>query len=104
MRRVNLRGTFNSGTSLAWSADGTRLAVGDEIGIQILNPDSDTPVGTLDDAASGVYDTVEIAGWTADGTRLGTFSTSARTSSVWDVAGARRVQTFGVGLWQSLTE
>ena len=104
VRRVNLRGLFNSGTSLAWSPVGARLAVGDESGVQILNPDSDTPVGTLEEGASGAYDSVEIAGWTADGTRLGTFSTSTRTSSVWDVGRAQRLQTFRVGLWQSLTQ
>lgn len=104
VRRVNLRGSFNSGTSLMWSRAGTRLAVGDESGIQILNPDTDTPVGTLEEGASGAYDTVEIAGWSTDGTRLATFNTSARTSSVWDVARAIRLQTFRVGLWRSLTQ
>ena len=104
VRRVNLRGQFNSGTSLAWSADGTRLAVGDESGVQIINPDTDTPVGTLEEGASGAYDTVEIAGWSANGTRLGTFSKYARTSSVWDVESATRLQTFSVGLWRSLVQ
>jgi WD40 repeat protein len=106
VRRVNLRGFFNSGTALAWSRDGTRLAAGDGSGVQIINPDSDTPVGTLDEGASGTgtTDTVEIAGWSTDGTRLGTFSKYNRTSSVWDVGRPLRLQTFRVGLWKLLTE
>ena len=104
VRRVNLAGQFNSGTSLAWSPDGTRLAVGDSTGVRILNPESDAPVQTLTERSEGTFDSIEIAGWSADGKRLGTFDTSDRTSSVWDIDGATRLQRFSVGLWRSLTE
>ena len=104
VRRVSLSGQYNSGTSLAWSPDGTRLAVGDSTSVRILNPESDTPVRTLTERPGATYDSVEIAGWSADGKRLGTFNTSDRISGVWDVDRATRLQTFSLGLWRSLTE
>jgi WD40 repeat protein len=104
VRRISLTGQYNSGTSLAWSADGTRLAAGDATSVRILSPESDAPVRTLEERADASFDSIEIAGWSADGTRVGLFSTSDRTSAVWDIERAARVQTFRVGLWRSLAE
>ncbi|HZI79512.1 MAG TPA: TIR domain-containing protein [Vicinamibacterales bacterium] len=104
VRRINLEGQFNSGTGLAWSAEGARLAAGDGVSVQILDPARDVPVSTLAERSGFSYDSIEIAGWSADGKRLGTFSKFDDISGVWDVERATRLQRFSVGLWRSLTE
>jgi WD40 repeat protein len=104
VRRFTLAGSYITGTSLAWSPDGTRFAAGDAKGIQIFDPQHDVPLQTLPDPVDATFDNIELAGWSADGTRLGAFVTFERVARVWDVAKVSRLQTFSVGLWRSLTE
>lgn len=99
-----LTGRFNSGTSLASAPDGARLAAGDATSVEILDAGSDVPKLTLPERSGDPYDNIEIAGWSADGKRLGSFTKFDGTSSVWDVEHTTRLRTFSVGLWQSLTE
>ena len=104
VRRITLAGSSTDVRNLAWSPDGTQIAAGDAKGVQILDPQRDVPVRTLPDPADASYDNVDVVGWSADGTRLGTFTSYRRTARVWDVAKASRLQTFSVGLWRALTE
>jgi WD40 repeat protein len=105
VRRFTLTGRSNSGLGLAWSPDGRRLAAGDASAVYILDPARDAPLHALPEPSDdSSYGSVEIAGWSTDGRRLGTFSQDGRTSGVWDVDSATRLQTFGVGLWRSLIE
>jgi WD40 repeat protein len=101
-RRFQLGGG-HSGKGLAWSPRDTTLAAGDAAGVSILDPARDVAVRTLRERGED-YDSVEIAGWSSDGKRLGTFGRSDRTSNVWDVERAVRLKTFSLGLWRSLTE
>jgi len=104
VQRVNLAGQYNNGKNLAWSRDGTRLAIGDSTGVRILDPQRAAPLSSLPQRLDELYGSIEVAGWSADGRRLATFNRHERTSAVWDVERAMRLQTFRVGLWQSLFE
>jgi len=104
VRRITLAGSSTDTRSLAWSPDGSQIAAGDAKGVQILDPQRDVPVRTLPESTDASYDNVDVVGWSADGTRLGTFMSYRRTARVWDVAKASRLQTFRVGLWRALTE
>jgi len=104
VRRITLSGSSVSARNLAWSPDGKLIAAGDAKGVQILDPQRDVPVRTLPDPTDASYDNIEVAGWSADSSRLGTFTSYRRTARVWDVAKASRLQSFSVGLWRALTE
>lgn len=88
----------------AWSPDGTRLAAGDSKGVELFEPQKDVSVGLLPDPTDATFDNVELAGWSSDGSRLGTFVSFESTARVWDVARAFPLQTFSVGVWRALTE
>jgi WD40 repeat protein len=103
VRRISLGGRFNSGTSLAWSNDGTRLAVGDATSVRIFDPDRDVPVQRFQEPSGDSYGSIEIVGWSANGARLGVFNKDSRTAAVWDVQHGTRGE-FRVGLWRTLTE
>ena len=104
VRRFAIAGANISGRSLAWSPDGTRLAAGDSKGVELFDPQKDVPVGLLPDPTDATFDNVELAGWSSDGSRLGTFVSFENTARVWDVARGAPLQTFSVGVWRALTE
>src|SRR5262249_15516888 len=82
--KFNLRGSFNSGDSIAWSNEGNKLATGDEATVWILNPQGD-PTQKFLGYPKDPYSSIEMSGWSLDGKRLATFRASDG-AKVWDTS------------------